>query len=295
MPALGACAATPTLPLPQAARRVAVNVAHEPSDDGFCGPAVLAMLLAAAGRPAPAATLAGEVVVPGRQGSLQAEMLAVPRRRGLLAMTVPGGLDGAWQELEAGLPVALLLNLALPFWPRWHYAVLTGLDGPARQARLHSGLHADQAWPLATLQATWARSGHWAFVIPPPGRLPATATRPALQAALLALDRTAPGRDTALAWEAGATRWPDDVVLAGGSANAWLAAGDAARAEQRLAASAARLDAAPLWNNLAQLQLRRGDRAAARGAARRALDRAVGADARWREAALSTLAQAAGP
>lgn len=250
------------------------------------------MLLAAAGRPAPVATLADEVYLPRREGSLQAEMLAAPRRRGLLALTVPDGLDGALQELEAGLPVALLLNLALPFWPRWHYAVLTGLDGTAGRARLHSGLHADQDWSLATLEATWARSGHWAFVVAPPGRLPATATAPALQQALLALDRVAPGSDTAQAWEAGARRWPHDRLLAAGSANAWLAAGDAARAEQLLAEAAPRLDSAVLWNNLAQLRLRRGERDGARTAAQRAVARAEGPEARWRDAALRTLAEA---
>ena len=252
---------------------------------------MLASLLAAAGRPVSLAQLEAQVYLPGREGSLQLEMLAAPRRHGLLSMTVPGGLDGAAQELRVGHPVALLLNLALPFWPRWHYVVLTGLDQARQEAQLHSGLQADARWSLTTLESTWARSGHWAFVAMAPGRLPATATQAATRQALLALDRSAAPGDAAPAWAAAAARWPGDLTLAIGEANAWLAAGHVAPAEAALVRATQRFDSAAAWNNLAQLRLRRGDRTGALAAARRAEVRAIETEPQWLEAARRTLAE----
>jgi hypothetical protein len=264
---------------------------HFPQDDTLCGPAVLASLLAAAGRAVDPAALAAQVYLPGRQGSLQAEMLAATRRHGLLAMTVPGGLSGAARELAAGHPLALLVNLSLPIWPRWHYLVLTGLDPVAHEARLHSGLVADARWSLTTLRATWARSGDWAFVAPAPGRLPATATEQATLQALLALDRSAEPADAALYWAAAAQRWPDRLTLAIGEANALAAAQRLEAAEAALLRATARFDGAVAWNNLAQVRLRRGDRAGAGHAARQAVARAEAAEPQWLDAARRTLAE----
>lgn len=267
---------------------------HHPGDGGLCGPAVLAMLAAAAGRRADVEALATQVYVPGRGGSLQVEMLAAARRQGLLAVEVAGGWPAVARELEAGHPVAMLVNLALPWWPRWHYLLLTGLDGRRGEVRVHSGDAAHDRWTLTTLDSTWARSGRWAFVAPPPRRMPATADEAAMVRALLALDRVASPSDAAAAWSGAAARWPGSVTVAVGEANAWQAAGDGARAEQVLAQRAASLDRAVLWNNLAQLRLQRGDREGARAAAQRALQRAEAAEPRWLETVRRTLAESAG-
>lgn len=264
-------------------------------DDSLCGPAVLAMLLGAAGRPVSVDTLMPQVYLPGRRGSLQAEMLAGARRHGALAMTVPGGLAGAFTELAAGHPVAALVNLSLPAWPRWHYLVLTGYDLPRGEVLVHSGLQRDARWTLTTLDNVWARSSHWGFVALAPGRLPATASEPETLRALLALDRVAPTRDTAPGWSAAADRWPDNLTLAIGDARAWQAAGDAPRARQRLSQAALRLDSAVAWNNLAQLRLQAGDRAGALKAARRAVARAEAAEQRWLDTARRTLAEITPP
>lgn len=259
-------------------------------DDDLCGPAVLATLLAAAGRPVDLATLVAQVYLPGRQGTLQAEMLAGARRHGTLAVELTPTLPALLQEVAAGRPVAVLLNLALPVWPRWHYAVLLGYDLARGSARLHSGTRPDDEWPLATLEHTWARSGHWAFVALPPGQLPASAEPLAVTRALLALDRSAAPLDAAPSWAAAAQRWPDQLTLAVGEGNAWLAAGRLDAAAQAFGRAATRFDSAAAWNNLAQVRQRQGDRAAALAAARRAVARAEAADPRWLDAARRTLA-----
>jgi tetratricopeptide (TPR) repeat protein len=269
-----------------------------PDGGTLCGPAVLASLLGAAGRPVDPAALTPEVYLPGRGGSLQLEMLAAARRHGRLAVELragPGdGLAGLLRELAAGRPVGVLVNLALALWPRWHYAVLTGYDLPAGTLRLHSGLFAHQSWALTAFESTWARSDHWAFVVLAPGALPVAADADRVSEALLALDRVAAPADAAPAWAAAARRWPDRLTPAIGEGNAWLAAGALDAAAAAFARAAARFDSAAAWNNLAPVELRRGHADAALAAARRAVARADAAEPRWRDAARRTLALAEG-
>ena len=50
--------------------------------------------------------------LPGRQGSLQAEMLGATRRSGLVAYTPRRNSRTVLREVAAGTPVVVLLNLA---------------------------------------------------------------------------------------------------------------------------------------------------------------------------------------
>ena len=97
-------------------------------EDYQCGPASLAALLNHAGRDATPASLAPQVYLPARQGSLQAELLAATRRHGLLAYVLEPRLEALLREIAAGAPVLVLQNLALDWAPQWHYAVAIGYD-----------------------------------------------------------------------------------------------------------------------------------------------------------------------
>lgn len=249
-------------------------------DDSLCGPAALAMVLAAAGRPTPLATLTEQVYLPGRQGSLQLEMQAALRRHGVLAHRVEASLPGAMAELAQGTPVLVLLNLALPWWPRWHYAVVVGHDRARQSFWLHTGTRARDAWPWQTLDATWARSGHWGLLALPPGQLPARATASGVLAATLAFEHSQGALAALPAWQAGHARFADDLPLALGYGNGLLAAGQLQQAAEVLEALAQSSGSAAAWNNLAIVRARQGQKAASRAA----LDRAE-AQARAREPA----------
>ncbi|HEV8690592.1 MAG TPA: PA2778 family cysteine peptidase, partial [Ideonella sp.] len=119
------------------ARRVDLAVPFVAQDDNLCGPATLAMVLRAAGLAGEMGTLTEQVYLPGREGSLQIEMLAATRRQGALAFTLPPRLQAVAEQLASGTPVALLLNLALSWLPRWHYAVWIGYDLDTGRAWLH--------------------------------------------------------------------------------------------------------------------------------------------------------------
>src|SRR6185369_16909638 len=95
-----------------------------------CGPAALATVLAASAVPVTPQELESRVYLPGRRGSLQVEMQAAPRAYGRLSYRVESELAAITAELDAHRPVLVLHNYGLPFWPRWHYAVVVGYDGP---------------------------------------------------------------------------------------------------------------------------------------------------------------------
>ena len=78
-------------------------------------------------------------------------MLAAPRRLGRLSVELKGGWPALAAELAAGRPVGALVNLSWPWWPRWHYLVVTALA--ADGVRLHSGQQSDVRWSTASFES----------------------------------------------------------------------------------------------------------------------------------------------
>jgi hypothetical protein len=279
-PMAGALRTEPPAGLP---RRVDLPVPFVAQDDSLCGPATLAMLLRAGGLSAEVGPLTEQVYLPGRGGSLQIEMLAATRRNGALAFVLAPQLTAVCTQLAAGTPVALLLNLALPWWPRWHYAVLTGYDLDTGRAWLHSGQTARAEWTLATLEHTWVRAGAWALVALPPGRWPQAADDASAAAAAAAFERTQ-GMDSPAvlaAWRSAHERWPDGLAPTLGLGNLWLARGDAVAAASLFESAARAHDSAAAWNNLAIARSRLDQADAARQALTRAETRAREREPRW--------------
>ncbi len=200
--------------------------------DWQCGPAALAILMAAAGHPVPVASLAEDAFVPGLKGTLQAEMLTASRRRGLLAMVLPPDFDALRREIADGRPVIVLQNLGLAALPRWHYAVLIGYDLEAGQVTLHSGDEPMLRMGRGVFERTWARSGRWAMTVTAPTLLPASADEPRSVQAVIGLERV-DATAAAQAWGAIARRWPDSRLAPFGLANLRLAQGDPRAAADR--------------------------------------------------------------
>jgi tetratricopeptide (TPR) repeat protein len=247
------------------------NVPFFAQDAYQCGPAALAMVLRTQGREVTPQQLVAQVYLPAREGSLQAEMLATARRHGLLAIELPARLDALLVEVAAGRPVIVLQNLALPIYPKWHYAVVIGYDLDAGDLILHSGLTERQRLAMDVFEHTWARSGYWAMLVTAPERLPATLDSERLLAAATALERVSPA-----AARRAYTALTERSILDFG---AWFGLGNTAAAEADYAAARVaftyatelRPDSADAWNNLALMLLRDGQRDAAVDAARRAV------------------------
>lgn len=258
-----------------------------------CGPAALAMVMAAAGVEVQPEALVGEVYLPARKGSLQVEMLAATRQRGLLAYALQPQLKDLLQEVSAGHPVLVFQNVSLPLIPVWHYAVAVGYNLEANTITLHSGETERLEMSLFTFERTWARGAYWAMLALPPTELPATADAPAFARSAAALEGSQP-QAARLAYGAALLRWPQQASLWFGLGNTAYALQDGAAAEAAyLQAVALQPDFADGWNNLAQLRLERGQGPGAREAIARAV--ALGGVRLPQYLALQSQVQAAWP
>ena len=199
------------------------SVPFHPQSDYQCGPAALAMALNASNVDVSVDDLIPQVFLPEREGSVQLEMQAVVRRYNRISYVLDGSTQSLIQELDAGNPVIVMQNLALSFWPIWHYAVVIGYDLHQSRITLHSGKEADRPMRFRRFDATWARSDRWAMVVLPPGKLPASTNPGNAIEAIVAFERANNAYDALPAWRSVVERWPK-------SAMGWLALGNAKHA-----------------------------------------------------------------
>jgi hypothetical protein len=271
LPQSEALRATPPRDLPP--RVELTEVPFHRQDDFLCGPATLAMLFNAAGVKADVESLTPLVYLPGRQGSLQAEMLGASRRSGLVAYTLAPQLEDLLRELAAGTPVAVLVNLSFRFKPVWHYAVVVGYDLEKRHLILRSGGKARDEWSFSFLEFFWKDSNYWAMLALPPGRLPATAREDDFANAVAALEKAGKPREARESYRALLARWPANLVGLIGLGNTEYALKDRAAAERAFRrASEAHPQSPVAFNNLAHVLAESGRFPEAERAARRAVE-----------------------
>lgn len=224
-----------------------------------CGPAALATTMQSAGAQVLPDDLVSQVYLPARRGSLQVEMLAAPRRNGLVSWQIPPHFSALLRELAAGHPVLVLQDLGI--WPlsQWHYAVVVGFDHAAGDIYLRSGENQRQVMPFTVFELTWRRNGYWAMVVTRPGVIPAGAAPDSYLPALLAFDRTAPPQAARSAWQAFLARWPAQPLASLALGNQLYAARDLVGAESVLRAAIKTHPAsAEILNNLAQVLAEQG-------------------------------------
>lgn len=285
---LGACATPQTAAVikapgdlpPQAS---VPGVPFFPQEDNYCGPAALATVLTWSGAPVTPEDLAARVYTPGREGTLRSDIIAAARREGRLAVPL-ASLRDVMAELAAGRPVLVFQNLALSWYPMWHYAVAVGYDLTRREITLRSGREAERVTPLEIFERTWERGDHWALAVLRPNQLPVHADQQAVLNAAAGLERAGRGPEAAAAYSAILVRWPGSFAALMGIGNVWYAGGDMASAEfafrQAIDTSPKRAEA---WNNLAYVLAAKGRRDDAVAAAREAVRLSPGHEAPYLE------------
>jgi len=209
---LGGCVTR--APLLESATRVVEldDTPFFPQDKHECGPAALATVLGASAVQVTPQELESRVYLPGRRGSLQVEMQAAPRAYGRLTYRIEPELAAITAELDAHRPVLVLHNYGLPFWPRWHYAVVVGYDGPRKQIILRSGRVRRQQLSATNFMRAWDNGDRWAVVMLKPGELPANADRQRYLQAAAAFEGVAQPKDAWRAFDAAVRQWPEEAV-----------------------------------------------------------------------------------
>jgi tetratricopeptide (TPR) repeat protein len=235
-----------------------------PQRDYECGPAALATVLVASGVEVTADELLGRVYLPGRKGSLQAELTAASRSYDRLPYSLPPNLPSLLSEIAAGHPVLVLQNLGFERVPVWHYAVVVGFDADRDQLVLRSGTEKRALMSARRFISSWERAGSWAIVVLEPEILPASAERGRFLEAAAGLEAAHRYDAAARAYGVALARWPGDTTALLGIGNVSYARGDLERAESvyriLLGIDPAHAIAR---NNLAQTLLDRGDPQAA--------------------------------
>ena len=226
--ALTGCAASPPLAagLPADAPRSIelASTPYFPQEEYQCGPAALATLLVASGVDVTPETLAPEVFIPGRKGSLALELVGATRRHGRLPYVLATTADEMVDELEAGRPVLVLQNFGVSKLPIWHYAVLIGYDADRNVALLRSGDEKRVEMKWQRFAGTWHRGGRFALTTLHPGQVPAHATPARFIEAAAGLEAAGQRPAAAEAYDAAIASWPNEPM-------AWLGRGNIAYAE----------------------------------------------------------------
>jgi len=257
---LGACAIPPQTrlvldsPPPSLSRHVELTEVPYFAQDAYqCGPASLAMTLNAAGFSVTPESLKPELYLPDRQGSLQVEMLAATRRHGAVAYQLAPKLEDLLREIAAGTPVVVLQNLGLSWYRVWHYAVVVGYDLDSADIILRSGPEQRQIMTMKTFEYTWARSGYWAMVALPPGKIAESAEENPFVAAVAALEKFGDPGLVQKTYTAALNRWPGNLSAQIGIGNTAYRMNDLTKAESAFRhATHDHPDSVAALNNLAQ-------------------------------------------
>lgn len=230
------------------------------------------MVFASAGVSRTPDQLSDQVFIPARDGSLQVEMQAAPRRYGLVSVVLKPQLKDLLAEVAAGKPVIVLQNLALDWYPKWHYAVAIGYDLDKDVMILRSGTERRQEIAMRTFERTWRRGGYWALLVLPPDRLPQTVDADGYVDAVVQLESAGAAGAARQAYESALQRWPENLKAQIGLGNTSYAAGDLPAAVSAFRqATASHPDSAIAFNNLAQALADSGQHAEALIQARRAV------------------------
>ncbi len=189
------------------------------------------MALSSSGATVDLQELVDRVYLPGRQGSLQVEMLAATRMSGRVPYVIDGAVRVLWEELSAGRPVVVMQNLGIAAIPRWHFAVVVGIDTDREVVILRSGVDQRRLTSLTTFLRTWRRSNFWGFVVLRPNELPTGVDQLRYLKAVAALESAGRNDEAVAAWHAALQVWPNNSVALFGLGNTLIAAGDNVSAE----------------------------------------------------------------
>jgi hypothetical protein len=237
-----------------------------PQRDYQCGPAALATVLVASDVDTSADALVPEVYLPGREGSLQTELVAATRRAGRQPYLLPADTRALFAEVAGGRPVVVLQKLGAGPWPGWHYAVLTGYDTTTNRVILRSGTTRRLEMSAEKFLWSWDRAGRWSLLALTPGELPAQPDYTRFMEGAASLEAVGRTQAAEAAYRAALAQWPDRALPHLGLANLAYARGEFAEAARGYRAAMARDAADPAARyNLAETLAKAGCPARALG------------------------------
>lgn len=224
-----------------------------------CGPSALAAILNSSGVTVTPEALKSRIYIPGRQGSLQIELLAATRGYGRMPYLIDTNISALLGEVRAGRPVLVLQNLGSKRAPVWHYAVVVGYLADKGQFILRSGDQKRHVTSASRFTRTWQRAGYWGVLALQPGEMPASPDADKYVRSVAAVEAIGDIASAAAGYRAATERWPEHSLAWLGMGNAYYAQGNLDSAEsayKRLLSMDS--DHLIALNNLSQVQIDRG-------------------------------------
>ena len=212
---LGGCQTPPqtqqllTAPPNIARQHLIAQVPFFPQQQFFCGPTTLSEVAGFYGLPHSPDTIAPRTFIPGREGTLQIEMVAATRQLGLVAYAERSSMSQLLSLVAENIPVIVLQNNSIGWLPQWHYAVVIGYDLNSAEVIMHTGLTATYRLNFATFERTWQRGNYWLLAMLPTDKISARLDPFVYTKAgqdLLATQQTATGL---AALQTATQQWPD--------------------------------------------------------------------------------------
>ncbi len=230
------------------------EVNFNPQEDYECGPASLATVLQWQGLSISDKDLVPEIYIPDRKGSLQIELIAATRRHGLIPYVIEKSMTALLKEIKAGNPVLVLQNLALDWYPQWHYAVVIGYDINKDEIILRSGVTERRVNSFSLFERTWRRAKYWGFIVLNKNKLPASGNAFSYLKSVAPFEKLNKVALALAAYKNALQKWPDNR-------NLLMAAGNASYSTRQLNAAEKYYrkvflkwpEYAPALNNLAQV------------------------------------------
>lgn len=224
-----------------------------------CGPSALAAILNTSGVAVTAQDLKTKLYIPGRQGSLQIELLAATRGYGRLPYLIDENVLALLDEVRDGRPVLVLQNLGSKRSPIWHYAVVVGYLADKKQFVLRSGDQERHLLRASRFVRSWHSAGYWGVLALQPGEMPASPNADRYVRSVTAFEATGDIENAVINYRAATERWPENSLAWLGMGNSYYAQGNLDLAESAykkiLSFDADHLVA---LNNLSQVQIDRG-------------------------------------
>jgi len=224
-----------------------------------CGPSALTAILNSSGVAVTPDNLKSRIYIPGRQGSLQIELLAATRGYGRVPYRIDTDVSALLGEVRGGRPVLVLQNLGSKRLPTWHYAVVVGYLADKRQFILRSGDQERHLMRASRFIRTWQRAEYWGVLALRPGEMPASPDADKYVRSIAAIEAIGDLKSAVAGYRAATERWPDHSLAWLGMGNSFYAQGNLDLAEsayKRLLS----IDSGHLvaLNNLSQVQIDRG-------------------------------------
>jgi len=240
--------------------------------ENHCGPATLAMAFKHAGRDLSLKEITAQSFTEKAQGTFQADMLSTARHQGMVTIPV-STMEGLLKESAAGNAVIVFQNLGFSWWPKWHYAVVSGHDLGGPDIFLHTGDKKFSKTDMRFFERSWKLGGHWGLLILPPDRLSVSGSELDHAQGGAMLEQLGKTKEAQASYETMLTRWPESLSALIGMANITYAKAQYKDATDFLSRAVRHHPRSAIaWHNLAFAQGSAGLKKEAKASAQKALD-----------------------